>query len=59
MYIYISVRAIIKRVRICTYRRGLGVACSEDRAIPEPQLAEQQQCSPAFFVCKKSEHYRR
>ena len=41
---------------------GFGVACSEDRAIPEPQLAEQQQCSPAFFmqmqcVCIKAEHY--
>ena len=47
--------------RGCTYRRGLGVACSEDRAIPEPQLAEQQQCSPAFFmqmpcVCIEAEH---
>ena len=36
---------------------GFGVACSEDRAIPEPQLAEQQQCSPAFFVyVQKAEH---
>ena len=34
----------------CTYRRGLSVACSELKAIPGPQIAEQQQCSPAFFV---------
>ena len=27
-----------------------GVACSELKAIPGPQIAEQQQCSPAFFV---------
>ena len=33
-----------------TYRRGLGVACSDTMAIPEPRNAEQQQCSPAFFV---------
>ena len=29
---------------------GFGVACSELRAIPGPRNAEQQQCSPAFFV---------
>ena len=29
---------------------GFGVACSELKAIPGPQIAEQQQCSPAFFV---------
>ena len=29
---------------------GFGVACSDTKAIPEPQIAEQQQCSPAFFV---------
>ena len=50
MYYFISAHAISRRVRYRTYRRGLGVACSEDRAIPEPQLAEQQQCSPAFFI---------
>ena len=27
-----------------------GVACSDTRAIPEPRNAEQQQCSPAFFM---------
>ena len=41
---------------------GFGVACSESRAIPEPRIAEQQQCSPAFFiqmpcVCMEAEHY--
>ena len=51
--IFVSAHAIIKRVCYCTYRRGLGVACSDLRAIPEPHVAEQQQCSPAFFVCKK------
>ena len=35
---------------IHTYQRGLGVACSDTKAIPEPRNAEQQQCSPAFFV---------
>ena len=29
---------------------GFGVAGSESKAIPEPRIAEQQQCSPAFFV---------
>ena len=29
---------------------GFGVASSSTKAIPGPQLAEQQQCSPAFFV---------
>ena len=42
--------AVDRCVRDCTYRRGLGVACSDLRAIPEPHVAEQQQCSPAFFV---------
>ena len=41
---------------------GFGVAGSESKAIPEPRIAEQQQCSPAFFmqmpyVCIESEHY--
>ena len=27
--ISISVHAVTRRVRYCTYRRGLGVACSE------------------------------
>ena len=29
---------------------GFGVACSGEKAIPGPRIAEQQQCSPAFFV---------
>ena len=33
---------------------GFGVACSDTKAIPEPRNAEQQQCSPAFFVCLKA-----
>ena len=39
------------RVSVCTYihKVGLSVACSDVRAIPEPELAEQQQCSPAFL----------
>ena len=47
--ISISVHAITRHVRIRTYRRGLSVACSESKAIPEPRIAEQQQCSPAFL----------
>ena len=47
--ITISVHATDRCVRDCTYRRGLGVACSDLRAIPEPHVAEQQQCSPAFL----------
>ncbi len=46
-------------------QRVLRVACSVVRAMREPQVAEQQQCSPAFFmrvgervklfgVCRKS-----
>ena len=49
MYIFIRMH-YCKCVRDCTYQRGLGVACSSTKAIPGPQLAEQQQCSPAFFV---------
>ena len=41
---------------------GFGVASSDLQAIPEPHVAEQQQCSPAFFihmpcVCMEAEHY--
>ena len=41
------------RVRACihTYWRELRCCCLEVKAIPEPQNAEQQDCSPAFFVC--------
>ena len=34
-----------------TYQRGLQCCCLGEKAIPEPQNAEQQDCSPAFFVC--------
>ena len=46
--ISISIRTI-GCVCVRTYRRGLNVACSDTKAIPEPQIAEQQQCSPAFL----------
>ena len=38
-------------VRAHTYiyiRRGLRCCCLDTKAIPEPLLAEQQDCSPAF-----------
>jgi len=35
--------------RIGTYGVGFSVVCSDVKAIPEPQLAEQQDCSPAFL----------
>ena len=37
MCIPISVHAITRRVRYRTYRRGLGVACSEEKAMREPR----------------------
>ena len=41
--------------RVCVHIGvGFGVACSDTKAIPEPQIAEQQQCSPAFCLCIKS-----
>ena len=42
--------AIARRVRYRTYRRGLQCCCSGVKAMREPRNAEQQQCSPAFFV---------
>ena len=37
-------------VRTLIYiQRGLSVACSVTKAIPEPLSAEQQHCSPAFL----------
>jgi len=47
----------VQLVRIFIYsymciQRGLRVACFTFRAIPEPLLAEQQQCSPAFFYAR-------
>ena len=32
-------------------RRGLQCCCLGEKAIPEPQNAEQQDCSPAFCLC--------
>ena len=43
----INVRAY---ARICTYGVGFSVVCSDVKAIPEPQIAEQQDCSPAFCL---------
>lgn len=44
---------IIMYTRLCVHniyiQRGLCVVCSVVRAIPEPQFAEQQHCSPAFL----------
>lgn len=43
-------------VRICI-RRGLQCCCLELKAMREPQIAEQQWCSPAFYLQKcKAEH---
>ena len=36
-----------------TYGVGFSVACSDAKAMREPQIAEQQYCSPAFLcMCK-------
>lgn len=35
------------RAYICI-QRGLQCCCLEQKAIPEPRIAEQQYCSPAF-----------
>ena len=61
MYIYIHTH-YDRCVCVRTYRRGLNVVCSGIKAMLEPQVAEQQQCSPAFFiqllcVCMEAEHY--
>ena len=37
-------------VYVYTYGVGYSVACSGLQAIPEPQFAEQQYCSPAFCI---------
>ena len=44
---YLQVRACT-----CVYTYGVGssVVCSDKKAIPEPQEAEQQDCSPAFCI---------
>ena len=47
MYIH---RVRISRALLMIYiRRGLRCCCLEQKAIPEPQEAEQQDCSPAFL----------
>ena len=49
--ISISVHTIKVGVCACVHIGvGFGVACSDVKAKREPQIAEQQQCSPAFFV---------
>ena len=52
LMVYISVRVYV-RVRHYIYGVGFGVAVWMKKAIPEPRLAEQQDCSPAFvlYVC--------
>lgn len=40
-----------------TYRVGLSVACSDEKAMREPQNAEQQYCSPAFYLYKTNHIY--
>ena len=40
----------VVRIFIMCIQRGLRVACFTFKAIPEPRIAEQQQCSPAFFM---------
>ena len=49
--VYINMYARISVFSIYI-RRGLSVACSDAKAIPEPQIAEQQYCSPAFYMYK-------
>ena len=52
MYIYIHTHR--EGVYVCVHIGvGFGVACSDVKAVPEPQVAEQQQCSPAFLYVKK------
>ena len=49
MYIYLHTHH--EGVYVCVHIGvGFGVACSGEKAIPGPRIAEQQQCSPAFFV---------
>ena len=41
------------RVVYMYIRRGLRCCCLERKAIPEPRIAEQQDCSPAFIYAYK------
>jgi hypothetical protein len=47
---YIHVCARLRVPYIIYMRRGLRCCCLDEKAIPEPRLAEQQDCSPAFFI---------
>ena len=48
MYIYLHTH--FEGVYVCVHIGvGFGVACSDVKAMREPQIAEQQQCSPAFL----------
>ena len=56
MYITYVVRAY---ARTSIYiRRGLQCCCLELKAIPEPELAEQQDCSPAFLMYMRANEYK-
>ena len=46
------------RILYMCIQRGLRVACSDFWAMREPLSAEQQQCSPAFFmrVCEREKY---
>ena len=51
----------IKGTRACActpiyIRRGLRCCCLDTKAIPEPQNAEQQDCSPAFLLYPFAQH---
>ena len=49
MYIYLHTH--FEGVYVCVHIGvGFGVACSDVKAMREPQIAEQQQCSPAFLL---------
>ena len=45
IYVYVYARTLIRYIR-----RGLRCCCLDKKAIPEPRLAEQQDCSPAFII---------
>lgn len=48
--VYIHCVRISRAIYMIYIRRGLRVACSDERAIPEPKETEQQDCSPAFCI---------
>ena len=56
-YVSLNHHTCQEGARVCVHIGvGFGVACSDTKAIPEPRNAEQQQCSPAFFVCLKDKN---